>query len=224
MLTAITGHYGCGKTEFAINYALSKRAEGLPVTIADLDIVNPYFCTRERKQTLEELGLRVIVSLGGMQIDIPALPAEILTMFEDNVCGIMDVGGDSVGARVLARYEKDFARTPHELLCVLNFNRPEVGTVERAIDYIGAIEQSSHLIVTGLVNTTHLLGDTSIEDIMRGADLSKKVASITGIPLRYNTAPRRLLKQAQNIGDLFLMDIFMNKPWEEEFNGSKSDI
>lgn len=224
MITAITGHYGCGKTEFAINYALSKRDGGLPVYIADLDIVNPYFCTRERKKTLQRAGLKVIVSLGGMQIDIPALPAEIMTLFDPNICGIMDVGGDPVGARVLARYERDFNRAEHELLCVLNFNRPEVGTPEKAIDYIRAIENSAKIAVTGLVNNTHLLGATEIGDIERGVELSKAVEAKTGIPLKYTAVERRLIKQVERIDHLFLMDIYMNKPWEEEFNGGKSDI
>lgn len=224
MITAITGHYGCGKTEFAINYALSKRGGELPVYLADLDIVNPYFCTRERKDTLQSLGLKVIVSLGGMQIDIPALPAEIMTLFEPDVCGIMDVGGDPVGARVLARYERDFAKTPHELFCVLNFNRPEVGTVDKAIEYIRLIEASARLKVTGLVNNTHLLHETQIEDVERGYKLSQQVEKKTGIPIKYNSIPRRLLKQAGHIPQLFLMDIYMNKPWEDEFNGGKSDI
>ncbi|MDO4543648.1 MAG: hypothetical protein Q4C01_03755 [Clostridia bacterium] len=222
MITAVTGHYGSGKTEFAINLALSLRGEK-KVYLCDLDIVNPYFCTRERKEVLTEKGLNVIVSLGGMQIDIPALPPEILTMFEPNVLGVMDVGGDPVGARVLARYEREFARTPHELLCVINANRRETSTAKKAIDYIRAIEQSCNMKVTGLVNNTHLLHETTRDEIEKGRLLCNEISAMTGIPLKYNAADKRLIKQVSDIPHLFLMDIYMKKPWEDDY-GSKSDV
>ncbi|MDO4565160.1 MAG: ATP-binding protein [Clostridia bacterium] len=214
MVIAVTGHYGSGKTEFAINLALQRRGERR-VFLADLDIVNPYFCSRERKAELERLGIEVIVSLGGMQIDIPALPPEILTLFEPDIIGVMDVGGDPVGARVLARYEKQFQKTPYELLCVINANRPETNTADKAVAYLRAIEESSKLKVTGLVNNTHLLQETDAGEINKGLELCNAVAGKTGIPLRYNAVDRRLFKQARDIPHLFLMDIFMKKPWED---------
>lgn len=214
MVTAVTGHYGCGKTELAINLALNQLGKGLPVYLADLDIVNPYFCTRERKQLLEERGINVIVSLGGMQIDIPALPAQINTMFEPNVCGIMDVGGDPVGARVLARYEKQFCAAPYELIFVLNFNRPEVSTVQRAMDYINMVQASSRLNITALANNTHLLNETAAEDVLRGAELANEVSAKTALPLKFNCVKKSLIPQVSNLKNLLPIEIFMNKPWE----------
>ncbi|MEI3304746.1 MAG: hypothetical protein V8R40_01200 [Dysosmobacter sp.] len=105
-LTIVTGHYGTGKTEFSVNLALALAGEGEQVMMADLDIVNPYFRSRERKALLEDAGIRLICSSQACSdADVPALPAEVLTILENrDVRGVLDIGGDPVGARVLARF------------------------------------------------------------------------------------------------------------------------
>ena len=106
-VSIITGHYGTGKTEFAVNLALAMAGEGTSVILADLDIVNPYFRSRERRSLLEEAGVRLISSSQACSdADVPALPAELLTILEDrSLRGVLDIGGDPVGARVLARFQ-----------------------------------------------------------------------------------------------------------------------
>ena len=96
-LHIITGHYGSGKTEVSVNLAFRFKREGNAVTIADLDIVNPYFCSRERKDEMRAQGIRVIVSKGA-DSDLPAINPEVYALFEPNICGIIDAGGDAVGA------------------------------------------------------------------------------------------------------------------------------
>ena len=127
-LCLITGHYGTGKTEFAVNLALAMAREGQRVMMADLDIVNPYFRSRERRAALEEAGIRLISSSQACSdADVPAIPAELLTILEDRgVRGILDIGGDPVGARVLARFQPQLLREDSQLLYVVNANRPEV--------------------------------------------------------------------------------------------------
>ncbi len=127
-LTIVTGHYGTGKTEFSVNLALALAGEGEQVMMADLDIVNPYFRSRERKALLEDAGIRLICSSQACSdADVPALPAEVLTILENrDVRGILDIGGDPVGARVLARFRPKILQEDHQLVYVLNANRPEV--------------------------------------------------------------------------------------------------
>ena len=105
-VSILTGHYGTGKTEVSVNLALALAAEGEQVMLADLDIVNPYFRSRERRPLLEKAGVRVISSSQACSdADVPALPAELLAILEDrSITGILDIGGDPVGARVLARF------------------------------------------------------------------------------------------------------------------------
>ena len=134
-ISIVTGHYGTGKTEFAVNLALALAAEGASVMLADLDIVNPYFRSRERRDLLENAGIRLISSSQACSdADVPALPAELLAILENrDIRGVLDIGGDPVGARVLARFQPKIVQEDYQLIYVLNANRPEVRTAEAAI-------------------------------------------------------------------------------------------
>ena len=127
-VSIITGHYGTGKTELSVNLALALAAEGKRVMLADLDIVNPYFRSRERRPQLEAAGIQVISSSQACSdADVPALPAELLAILENrDIRGILDIGGDPVGARVLARFQPKIVQEDYQLIFVLNANRPEV--------------------------------------------------------------------------------------------------
>ena len=213
----VTGHYGTGKTEFAVNLALALAAEQDNVMIADLDIVNPYFRSRERKTELEKAGIKMISSSQeAAHADIPALPAELLSIFQNrDIRGILDIGGDPVGARVLARFQPKIISENYELLFVVNANRPEVRTAEAAIDYMRKIESITGLKCGGLVNNTHLCGETTEAQVRKGAALAREISEITGIPVRCHVAVERL---AENLSDLeepvFPISIKMKKPWE----------
>ncbi len=215
-LLIVTGHYGSGKTEFAVNLALSLARAGQKTALADLDIVNPYFCSRERKALLEEAGVRVVLSNAG-NADMPALNPAVLSLLEPGVLGVMDVGGDAAGARVLARFSHKIREIPYALYCIINFNRPETGDALRAQRYLREIEQGAKLKVTGLVNNTHLCLETSAADVMRGAALIEQVSRDTGIPVAYHAFMRKLSGEVSAAsGELFPMDIHMKKPWEIE--------
>lgn len=216
-VSIITGHYGTGKTEFSVNLALAMAREGAQVMMADLDVVNPYFRSRERKQLLEAAGVRLISSSQACHnADVPALPAELLTILENReLRGVLDIGGDPVGARVLARFRPKIIQEDYQLIYVLNANRPEVCTTESAITYLRNIETATGLTCTGIVNNTHLCGETTEEEIRKGAALASAVSDVTGIPVLCHVAVEHL---AENLSDLsepvFPITIKMKKPWE----------
>lgn len=213
----VCGHYGTGKTEFSVNYALALARAKQRVMLADVDIVNPYFRSRERRQVLESAGVRVISSSQACSdADVPSLPAELLTIFEDrSVRGVIDVGGDPVGARVLARFQPKIAEEDHTLLFVLNANRPEVRTVESALVYLRSIEAVTGLTCGGLVNNTHLCGETTPHEILKGAKLAEAVSQETGIPVVCHLAEQRFIGEDRLAAlKLFPIDIYMKKPWE----------
>ena len=214
-LTIVTGHYGTGKTEFSVNLALALAAEGARTALADLDIVNPYFRSRERRELLEGAGVRLIAASQALaDADVPALPAELHAVLEDrSVRGVLDVGGDPSGARVLARYRPRILKEDYQLLCIVNAARPEVRTAERSAEVLRAIETVTGLACTGLVNNTHLCGETAPEDIREGAALAEEVSQITGIPVVCHTAERRFQDRLRDL-PLFPMEIRMKKPWE----------
>ncbi|MCE5235569.1 MAG: hypothetical protein ABFC62_02295 [Clostridiaceae bacterium] len=214
----VTGHYGSGKTEFAVNFALRLREKFPRVALSDLDIVNPYFRSREREALLKERGVELIASSSRMgNADLPALPAQVLSIFEDEtLVGVIDVGGDAVGARVLARFVPYAERQNYALYMVLNFNRGLTKTPEAAVQYLKSIEASSGLKVTGLVNNTHLCGESTARDVLRGNALSLKVAGQTGLPLLYNAFDARLSGEIPETlaGENFPLTLYMKKPWE----------
>ena len=209
----ITGHYGSGKTEYAVNLALRLAAEGKKTVLADLDIVNPYFRSYEQTQRLEAAGIRVIVTSCGGVADIPA----VLSVFQDRSwTGVLDIGGDPIGARVLARFAPQLQGEEFDLLYVLNANRPETRDLERALAYMRGIEAECHQKVTGIVNNTHLCGETTAAEILKGARLAGQLSQQTGLPVVCHAAQRRLLPEVQNtlIEPILPMDLYMKKPWE----------
>ena len=215
----ITGHYGSGKTEFAVNYTFGLAGTGKKTSIVDLDIVNPYFRSREIEPYFVKKDIRVISSsIKGLSGDVPALSPEIFAVLQDTSYEVvLDVGGDRVGARALARYHEYFDREPYDMLFVLNANRHQTNSVDGAVSYLRSIEDSSRQKVTALVNNTHLCGNTTVEEIMKGQRLCEDVSKVLELPIKYVVVEKKfadmLPKGLQ--GEIFPIDIYMKKPWED---------
>ena len=217
-LSIITGHYGTGKTELSVNLALSLASGGERVILADLDIVNPYFRSRERRQLLEESGVRLIAtSQACTAADVPSIPAELLAVLEDRTArGVLDTGGDPGGARVLARFQPKIVGEDYQLIYVLNANRPEVREPEAAVSCLRAIENTTGLICSALANNTHLCGETTESEIRKGAALAVEVSRRTGIPVLCHTAEERFVPSLAGLGaPVFPIAVQMKKPWEQ---------
>ena len=217
-LVIVTGHYGSGKTEFAVNYSVECAKEHEKVNIADLDIVNPYFRSREKAEELAKKGIRVIGSmLGNITLELPAIPPEVRGMIEDkDAKTILDVGGDPEGARILAGYSAYIKEVDYEMLLIVNANRPRTKTLEDVLGYIESIEATSMLKITGLVNNTHLLKSTTAEDVMRGHELIEKVSKTTGLPIRCETAIKTVadeIKQNNKDLSIFPLKLYMRENW-----------
>ncbi|MFA9424333.1 MAG: ATP-binding protein [Sedimentibacter sp.] len=217
-LVIIIGHYGSGKTEFSVNYAVKLKEHNENVSIADLDIINPYFRSREKKEYFEEIGIKVYdSSIKNTSIDIPALPAEVMGVIQNqNEHSVIDVGGDPVGARVLARYAEQIKNVEYDMFYVINGNRPETRTVEDTIKYLRMIEGTCGLKVTGLINNTHLLKDTTVKDVEFGHELTKKVSWETDIPIRYEAVINKIALKITNkeiLEKLFPINLYMREEW-----------
>ena len=213
----IIGHYGSGKSEFSVNYAMKLAKQGKKVALADIDIVNMYFRSREKREQLEDMGIRVIGSgIDTPSIEVPSISAEVYTPLQDESYDmVLDVGGDPVGARALGRYVDYFKDGNYDCFFVINANRPETQTVEKVIEYIGKIQDVSRVKVTGLVNNTHLLKETSAEDILRGQKLALEVEKETGIELKYISVLENVIPDLPKDlkGEIFPIDLTMREEW-----------
>lgn len=213
----ITGHYGSGKTEFAVNYAVKLAKNGRKVALADLDVVNPYFRSREKSDLLSELGIKVIgSSIEALAADVPAVSAEIYAPLQDESYDVvLDVGGDPVGARALGRYHNYFKEGKYDMLFVINANRPETQDVENTIKYLREIERTSRAKVTGLINNTHLLKSTTVEDVLRGQKLAEEVSEALNIPIKYIATLEHVAKELpSNLnGEIFPITLYMREEW-----------
>ena len=213
----VTGHYGSGKTEYAVNLALHLAQQQEHVALADMDIVNPYFRSYEQAKRLEDAGIRVIVTSCGGIADIPAINPEVMSIFQqEKWTGVLDIGGDPIGARVLARFAHQLNPSDFDLLFVLNANRPETKDVESALQYMQGIEAECRQKVTGIVNNTHLCGETTAEDILKGAKLAHALSERTSLPVIHHAVQRKFVEQVQDqLSEPVLpMNIYMKKPWE----------
>ncbi len=200
-VTLFAGHYGSGKTNVAVNYALMLKKKGLDVAIADLDIVNPYFRTKDSQKELEENGITLISSLyAGSNVDLPALPAEIYSLVDiHDRYAIFDIGGDDRGATALGRYADAIKEeNDYELLLVLNRFRPLSKTPELAMEIMHEIETTANMRFTGIVNDSNLGEETTAEDVLESVEFAQKVSEMAGIPIRFTTVTRKVYDEVKD--------------------------
>lgn len=217
----ITGHYGSGKTEFAVNYAtklvgLSDRK----VALADMDIVNVYFRSREVRDKITAAGIRMIDSSVNTSADLPAVPAEAFAPFEDKSYDyIIDLGGNDVGTNVLGRYKKLIMPEETDFFMVVNVFRPDTMNVEKILNVKEKLEYSSGLKVTGFVNNSNLVRETNAESVLLGDEIVSEASRITGIPIKYTTYVEEVVLdmtpeiKAKLSGEVIPMKYFMRETW-----------
>lgn len=217
-VTLFAGHYGSGKTNIAVNWALHLRQMGYPVTIADLDIVNPYFRTKDSARELEAAGIRMIASpFANSNVDVPALPGELYAVVDDKSAhAVLDVGGDDRGALALGRYspaikeENDYA-----MLAVLNFSRPLTATPQDAVEVLREVEAAGSLPFTGLINNTNLGAATTPETVLRSVALAEETARLCGLPLVMTTAEESVAAELRGkVENLFPLHLQEKTNWQ----------
>ncbi len=213
----IIGHYGSGKTEFSVNYALELAdISDKKVAISDLDVVNPYFRSRERAGVMEEKGIRVLSSILGnnVNLDLPSIdPAIFAPLQDDSYELILDVGGDHVGATILAQFREYLDDV--DMFAVVNTNRPETMDEAGIIKHIKAIENTAKRSVTGIIVNTHLLWDTTPEDVIKGVEITEPAAASLGIPIKYISAYRPVAEALEGKLNYTILpvDMHMRDKW-----------
>lgn len=196
-IVVIVGNFGSGKTEVSINLAVSQRRAGVNVKIADLDLVNPYFRTREARKPLSELGIEVVLpDEKYLQADLPILsPAVAGLIRQPSDLTLIDVGGNDVGATVLAALADSFRNKQVHMLQVVNPLRPFTDTIESCLKIRNDIERASKMAINGIIGNANLIDETSVDDIYNGYDFMKALSSKSQLPLEFITASVELLPE-----------------------------
>lgn len=217
-ITIFVGHYGSGKTEVAVNYAIKLKEEGNDVIIVDLDIVNAYYRTKDNEKMLTDMGIEVLSPIyANTNVDIPSLPPEMLKVFANKDKKIVfDVGGDDAGATALGRFFSYFSQEKYEMYCVINTKRPLTDTKENIIIMIEEINMNSRLKTTGLINNTNLSYETVCEDILKGEEIVLSVCKDTKLPFIFTSLLEENVDEYKNMSDskLFPVRKYLNLPWQ----------
>lgn len=210
-LTLICGHYGTGKTNVAVNLALDMAAKGEKTAVADLDIVNPYFRTKDSAEKFQAAGIRLICSsYANSNLDIPALPPDLYAVTDDkSMRVVLDIGGDDAGAIVLGRLAEAIkAEDDYSMLLVVNKYRPMTPDAPSTLEVLRDIEVAGGLAFTGIINNSNLGVETTAADVLDSVAYADELASLTGLPVVMTTVARRLYAELEGqVDNLFPLDL-----------------
>lgn len=222
---AVTGALGSGKTEWVLNLAYGLLGGGEGVTVADMDIINPYFCVRQVKTSLEADGLSVITPPENTKwSDIPVISPEVgRALANEKGKLLIDVGGDASGVRALKQFSDLIDKAGYLLVLVVNAFRPKTADLAGITEMIHRMEEISSLRVGALVGNSHLMSETTEEDFFRGLEVTAEAADATGLPLLYVTVPPSLYERLENLeayagAPLWPLQRRMLLPWENGYN------
>ena len=218
-INIFVGHYGSGKSEIALNYALLQKSKGKKVMLVDLDIVNPYFCLRELKELLQTEGIKLISADPSLSnAELMVVPKEVIEAFSnEDYEVIFDIGGDDSGSIVLGRYKNYFNLSNHEVFFVMNNKRPLTSDFIKAEKYLKDIETTSRLKVSSIISNANLSYETDIQDIIKGEEETIKLADKVGIPHKFTVVRKDFEKDLKNVlkASILPIDIYMKPFWRE---------
>lgn len=219
-ITLFAGHYGSGKTNIAVNYALHLKDAYDKVSIADLDIVNPYFRTKDSEAFLESRGIHLISSeYANSNVDVPALPAEAYAIIDDeSVHAVIDVGGDDRGALALGRYSPSIIRqNDYEMLLVINKFRPLTPDCASTVAVMREIETAAGMKFSGIINNSNLGDETTAEDIIGSVAYAQAISEASGLPIKMTTVKEDLYESVKDkVSDCFPIRLYVRQSWAKQ--------
>ena len=214
-VTIFAGHYGSGKTNIAVNYALSLASDHKEVVIADLDIVNPYFRTKDASEVLEKNGVKLVSSpYANTNVDTPALPAEAYAVIHNkDVHAVIDVGGDDRGALALGRFASAIvAENNYDMLFVINKYRYLTNTPEDTVEIMREIEDACSVKFTAIVNNSNLGDETTAENVLSSIEYAKSVANLSGLEIKMTTVSDKLMSELKGkVENLFPLKLYVKQ-------------
>ena len=220
---AVIGALGSGKSEWVLNLAMGLKLSGHSVTIADADIINPYFCIRQVAEQLEAEGFNILLPpADGKWSDMSLISPRIAAALADDSSKLLlDVGGDASGVLALKQFEPDIIKSPYLLIIVVNTFRPLTATPEKIEVMIRRMEDICNLKVSALVCNSHLMSETKPDDVINGILIAEKAAERLSLPLLYATVldvlhfeVSKRLSNTNSKVTLWPLKRYLKLPWE----------
>ncbi len=208
----ICGHYGVGKTNFSLNFALAQKGK---TALCDMDVVNPYFRSGDYANLLKEKGIDVVAPVAlGTTVDAPFISPKVKALF----CGdydtvIIDAGGDDAGATALGQFSQDIKNIGYEMLYVINKYREQTTSPEAPVEILREIETASRLKATALCNNSHLCDETTAETVRDALPFANEVSRITGLPIKYTVIREDFVKDFPDVPNIFPVSRMVLPPW-----------
>ena len=199
-ITIFCGHYGSGKTNLAVNYAFYLKGKGHTVVVSDLDIINPFFRTKDSEEEFKKAGIELISSeYANSSLDIPTIPAQMQRVFDDkSFYAVLDVGGDERGSVALGRFSPMIKEeNDYNMVFVVNFYRPLTRTPEEALSMLKMIEDVTGLEFSSIINNSCLGVHTTEEDVLSTVPLANELSRISGVPLAATSVEKSLAPKLQ---------------------------
>lgn len=218
-INIIFGHYGCGKTNLAVNLSLMLAGAGKKVKIADLDIVNPYFRTADFKELFEKEGIELVSSIYAVSnLDIPAITFDISALASQDGYLIIDVGGDDSGAAALGRYKNIFEKYKDDIEIIYVFNKYRMINATETVQCLKEIETVSRMKATAIANNSNLGLQTAAEDIENSFEYAGEVSELCGLPIKYTAVPEWLKNFEFSCGkdEILYVKRLVKAVWEED--------
>lgn len=215
-ISVMIGHYGSGKTNLSVNLALTASERGNPVTLVDLDIVNPYFRAADFEELMKSHGVTLVKPLyANTNLDIPAINFDLGRLLEGEGNVILDVGGDDAGAMALGR-TSDGLQTCSDIAvyCVVNCYRYLEAEPEEDCALLRDMEHASRMRATALINNSNLGSETTAADIEQSAAYCERLSALTGLPVAFTAVKRELVDQVHMKGTVFPVDIHVKPIWD----------
>ena len=219
-ITLFAGHYGSGKTNISVNYALRLKEENEKVVIADLDIVNPYFRSKDSEKFLESKGIHLISSeFANSNVDVPAMPSEAYSIIDDKqAVAVIDVGGDDRGALAMGRYAPAILEeNNYEMLLVINKYRPLTRDCTSTLAVMHEIETACSMKFTGIVNNSNLGDETDEETVINSISYAEEVSEASGLPIKMTAVKENLYDTLKNkVVNCFPIKLYVKQSWAKQ--------
>ncbi|WP_245612728.1 cobalamin biosynthesis protein CobQ [Kosmotoga pacifica] len=214
-ISIFMGMFGSGKTEISLNVAVKLKEKFKRVALADIDVISPYFRSRDHVEELNRMGIKLIAPHGAlMHADLPIIsPVVHGYIANEEYSLVIDVGGNDDGAIALGSLKVALDGKNVKTYFVINPYRPFTNTVEKTVEHLQRLSRVSRRRIDFLINNANLGRETTVENVLFGEKFISRVSELTNIPVAATVIADDLNFEEEKF-PIFKIKKFLKTPWE----------